>query len=630
MQAEFGPRERSAETDALEYLWKSPLSESPGLDRQILVRFEKGRLEEASLKFQIARETRKELAGAGTTLGSSAQVILGVSLFVGIPLIGLLYIINWIRRSVDHSAALTAGFLTLATGTVVVTVTLARLGANVAGRAWLGVLMFTLFLAPAFAALFGLGLRAARAREWKQWAEMRLLLQRKWRARAIGRSLALGFAASGALAAIPYLVAEAGVFPGASLSQETHFIIVLELSQIGALHPPFEIYSAVFFAFLLPILSRRLAQAWLTAPVFFVAAGFGYLPQTEFGVGITAAAANALLIVAAQYWIYSQFGLLAMLAAVKGSDILLAASRGIDSASADLHVNGFLTLALFAAAWIGCIVWARKGKDLSPDESKENRYLSAREKLKEEFALARQAQQRMLPVKAPETPAFQVASACQPAREVGGDLYDFFRLPDGRLGICVADVSGKGMSAALFMTLTKGILAAASEESSDVAVLARHVNHHLYAACRRRAFVTAVIAALDCRVGTLEFVRAGHNPALWFEAARGEARFLNSRGMGFGLAASTLFDKGTDPARIVLSPGDIVVLYSDGVTEALNENRELYGEERLRRLVEANANGSAQGVLDAVREDLKRFAGAEPPHDDITLVVLQADNGART
>ncbi len=630
LQTEFGQPQTFPGKNDLEYRWtaRSPGSSgSSWMDWDIRVRFENERFHEANLAWRMEESARKKLERSGTTLGVTGQVLLGVAAFLGIPLIALLYVFQWIRGSADHSSALTAGAITLATSAVMLASILAEVGATASGKIWIGLLLMTVFQAPAFASLFGLGLTAARAREWKQWIEVRLLLQRKWKAKAIGRALAEGFLASGIIAAIPYLLVWSGLFPGASLSQEIHFLVAMEMAQPAAvLHPPFEIYSTVCFAFLLPVLSRRLRRSWLVTPVFVALAGAAFLMRTEFSAGLAAAVVNSGLTVCALYWIYSRHGLLAVLAAAQGSDAILAANMAIHSASAELHSSGFVTLGLFGAFWLGCIVWAVKGKDLSPDEGGEIQYLSAREKLKAEFLLARQAQERMLPSEAPGTPGFFVAAACQPAREVGGDLYDYFRLPDGRLGICVADVSGKGMSAALFMTLTKGILTAASEESSDVGALARHLNRHLYAACRRRAFVTAVIAGLDAHSRTFEYIRAGHNPALWFEAARGSARFLNSRGMGFALAGPALFDRSTDPDRIVLSGGDIVVLYSDGVTEALNEKKQLYGEERLQRVVEGNANGSAQAVLEAIREDLKRFTGTEPPHDDVTLVVLQAAN----
>jgi sigma-B regulation protein RsbU (phosphoserine phosphatase) len=197
-------------------------------------------------------------------------------------------------------------------------------------------------------------------------------------------------------------------------------------------------------------------------------------------------------------------------------------------------------------------------------------------------------------------------------------------MANGRLGLCVADVSGKGVAAALYMTLTKGILAAAAPECDDVAELARHANRHIYAAGRRKVFVTAVFASLDPQSRTVEYVRAGHNPVLHRAGIDGETRYLQAPGMGLGMTNGVLFDRVTRVERITLAEGDSLVIYSDGVTEAMNAALEQYGEDRLLRLVRDSGSAGASALVEAIRRDVAAFAGAQPPHDDITVLVLKA------
>ena len=204
-------------------------------------------------------------------------------------------------------------------------------------------------------------------------------------------------------------------------------------------------------------------------------------------------------------------------------------------------------------------------------------------------------------------------------------MYDYFHLADGRQGFCVADVSGKGMPAALYMTLTKGLLAAAAPESRELPELAKHVNQHLYTACKRKMFVTAVMASLEPGSRKVELLRAGHNAPLVYRAGTGIAEYRKPAGLGLGLTSAALFTRGTKVENLQLEPGDSLILYSDGVTEAMNEKLELYGEDRLKAVVEERSALSAAQLVEEIRRDIGVFAGAEPAHDDITLLVVRAE-----
>jgi serine phosphatase RsbU (regulator of sigma subunit) len=202
-------------------------------------------------------------------------------------------------------------------------------------------------------------------------------------------------------------------------------------------------------------------------------------------------------------------------------------------------------------------------------------------------------------------------------------LYDFLSLPDERIGFVVADVSGKGVPAALYMTLTKGLLASVAENESDPARILREVNRHLYEVCRRKVFVTMILGVLDAPTRTLTYARAGHNPGIWHSARTRTATWLRARGLGLGLNKGALFDKSLQLESIKFESGDSLVFYSDGITEAMNGAGEEYGEERLLAAV-ARADGlSAEQTQNLIVEDVVEFLDGGAPQDDMTLVVLR-------
>jgi len=251
-----------------------------------------------------------------------------------------------------------------------------------------------------------------------------------------------------------------------------------------------------------------------------------------------------------------------------------------------------------------------------------------RERLKAEFTDAREAQRRLLPAIPPALAGYDITAMCVPATDVGGDLYDFHSLPDGRMLFSVADVSGKGMPAALYMTLSKGVLAAVCEETSDVRRIASLSNQHIYSAGTRgrrdrRVFVTAVLAALRPETGEVEMVRAGHNPPLLVRRG-GEFTFLKPSGIAFGMAVPRVFDPRLGRETVVLEAGDVLLLYSDGITEAMDREQDQFGEERLIAALLEPADSAAicARIVDAV----DTFAAGAPQHDDMTLVVIRRTN----
>jgi len=242
-----------------------------------------------------------------------------------------------------------------------------------------------------------------------------------------------------------------------------------------------------------------------------------------------------------------------------------------------------------------------------------------RERLERELQFAHELQEAFMPSGLPHLPGWELAATWQAAREVGGDFYDFFELPDGKLGLVIADVADKGMPAALFMSLTRTLVrAAALEAASPAGVLAR-VNDLLVPDAQDGMFVTAFYAVLSLQTGQLAYASAGHSPPLLLRPRTGEEEWLRTEGMVLGVLEGIHFGE-----RIVaLEPGDVLVFYTDGVTEAFSPGGDIYGEGRLQVAIESAADTPAQALLEAICASVSDFAGDNPPSDDLTLMVLR-------
>jgi serine phosphatase RsbU (regulator of sigma subunit)/predicted ester cyclase len=242
-----------------------------------------------------------------------------------------------------------------------------------------------------------------------------------------------------------------------------------------------------------------------------------------------------------------------------------------------------------------------------------------RERMEQELKVARDIQQASLPKEVPELEGWQVSPYYQPAREVGGDFYDFFNLEDGRVGVVVGDATGKGMPAALVAEATSNMLRAVAQalgSSSPGEVLSR-VNETLLARIPPNMFVTCFYAVLDPKSGSLSYANAGHDlPYLWHG---GDCEELRARGMPLGLMPGMSYEE----KEITLQAGEVAFLYSDGLVEAHDPQREMFGFPRLRALVAEH--GDEEGSLGAfLMEELYSFVGEDwEQEDDITLLTLR-------
>lgn len=269
--------------------------------------------------------------------------------------------------------------------------------------------------------------------------------------------------------------------------------------------------------------------------------------------------------------------------------------------------------------------WKGKVFEYTPvTEPAHVRRIKERVRVTHELEVARNVQLGLLPKTTPAIPNFDLAGACVPAYEVGGDYFDFFEFNDHQFGLVVADVSGKGVPAAIYMTLTKGILQSHAETEISPRQVLMRVNNLMYRTLNRGSFVSMFYAVLDAKEGTLCFARAGHNPGIVIESNGTQIQLLQTAGIGLGLESGPIFDRTLVEGKLRLRPEDMVVFYTDGFTEAMNNRLEEYGEDRLCKLLREKKGEPAARIVESCYQNVREFAHGFPQNDDMTIVVLRA------
>ena len=239
-----------------------------------------------------------------------------------------------------------------------------------------------------------------------------------------------------------------------------------------------------------------------------------------------------------------------------------------------------------------------------------------RERVEQDLRVARSIQQASLPKEVPKLEGWQIAPYYQPAREVGGDFYDFHLLPEGRLGLVVGDATGKGVPAALVMSTTCGMLRLAAQSYSSPGVMLQQVNEALFPYIPPNMFVTCFYSVLDPESGLLRYANAGHD--LPYLNHDGDAEELRARGMPLGLIPGMSYEEKEDSLEV----GDSALLYTDGLVEAHDPQREMFGFPRLQALV--SEHDEEKSLEEALLEELYSFVGEGwEQEDDITLVTLR-------
>jgi sigma-B regulation protein RsbU (phosphoserine phosphatase) len=311
--------------------------------------------------------------------------------------------------------------------------------------------------------------------------------------------------------------------------------------------------------------------------------------------------------------------------------ILCVPLRIKDQVSGVVYVDNRLQAGIFTQADLELLTSIASSAAIAIENARLYQVAVEKGRMERELQMAREVQASLLPHETPQVPGWEFAARWQPAREVAGDYYDFipvdFNLAKGSepaqglgsLGIVIADVSDKGMPAALFMALTRSIVRASVGHAPSPADGIARANRLICADSTGGMFVTLFYALLNPEAGEITYVNAGHNPPLLYRAEQDRLVELTRTGMALGVVADSPFEQRT----VHLDPGDFVLLYTDGVTDATDAHLQDFGMERLRRVILEHRHAPATDVVAALEQAIGDFAGSTAPFDDTAVVVMK-------
>ena len=252
-------------------------------------------------------------------------------------------------------------------------------------------------------------------------------------------------------------------------------------------------------------------------------------------------------------------------------------------------------------------------------------YSMANEKkrLDHDLEIARDIQRILLPSEAPAINGFQISGINVPARQVSGDYFDYIHVDQERLGVAIADVSGKGVPASLIMAICRSVLRAEAARNPSPADVLRKVNRQLYPDIKEDMFISMAYLVLNHQNDGVTLARAGHDAPLWYQRQSQTVTPVKSPGMVVGIDSGSVFDRLTVDFAVPLERKDCLVLYTDGLTETLNSDGDEFGVDRMMQSVRASANDGAQAIVKRIIEDVREFTGSVPQNDDMTLIAIR-------
>jgi sigma-B regulation protein RsbU (phosphoserine phosphatase) len=280
------------------------------------------------------------------------------------------------------------------------------------------------------------------------------------------------------------------------------------------------------------------------------------------------------------------------------------------------------TLDAFSEADVEYLEFFAVAAAISIEKAVVHRELIEKQRIEQQLHIAKQVQTALLPAADPVLPGYDIAGTNVPTWEIGGDYFDYLPQPDGRLGLAVADVSGKGVPAALIMATFRAALRAQRVRGLPLDGIADRLNRIMRDSMDTSRFVTAFYGLLDPASGELGFANCGHNPPILLRGDGGREA-LPSGGPALGMWNEARFS----PGSVTLRPGDVLVLYTDGVVEVMNPSGEMFGLDRLERAVRAARGAAARAGVDAVIDATRAFAGRDGYDDDFTLVIVRCGGG---
>jgi sigma-B regulation protein RsbU (phosphoserine phosphatase) len=246
-----------------------------------------------------------------------------------------------------------------------------------------------------------------------------------------------------------------------------------------------------------------------------------------------------------------------------------------------------------------------------------------KKRIDQDLQVAHEIQRILLPSTAPDVLGYQISGVNIPARHVSGDYYDYIGIDEEHCGIAIADVSGKGVPASLIMAMCRSVLRSQAAGQHSAAHVLQQVNAQLFPDIREDMFISMAYAILDRNSSTVTLCRAGHDAPLLYRAKDRTIAKVNPPGMAVGIDSGGVFNRVTNDFSLSLEPDDCLILYTDGVTEALDRQGAEFGMENVIRSILASASEGAAGIITKLTDDLRAFVGAHPQHDDITLIVIR-------
>ncbi|MDI6402008.1 PP2C family protein-serine/threonine phosphatase [Balneolaceae bacterium ANBcel3] len=326
-------------------------------------------------------------------------------------------------------------------------------------------------------------------------------------------------------------------------------------------------------------------------------------------------------------WVFLKYDLLAFLISLFFFKVIWClADVMFVAGSPDILLAGsaFSLISVFLITGLWLAKYGYEHKHISEITPAYIHQIARQQKVQRELEIAREVHQTFLPDDLPSPEGLSVHAVCQAAFDVGGDYYDAIQIDDHRLAFVIGDVSGKGIQAAFYMTMVKGIFQSLVKEIPDPIPLLTRMNRLFYDNAQRGSFISLCYGLLDIKKGELRLVRAGHNPAAYIPV-NGSAKLLRTHGIAIGLTKDETFEQSLEESVILMSKGDTIVFYTDGVTETINYQQEMFGESRLLESLADNKNKTTEDTIYELLDRLHRFSAGRKAADDMTLLAVRLD-----
>lgn len=443
----------------------------------------------------------------------------------------------------------------------------------------------------------------------------------------MGASLTRGLSIGAVMLGISVLVLQ--LFPGLHLDFSRPMMIDSSFRpMIAESFAAFE--SSYFLTLMLIVGVGTFAYRWSSKPILTIALITGVGSLIQIGpmplqpgfvtLGVSALFALTLALT------FVRYDILTAMVALFSVDLMWGLSEGFlvvgGTGWIDLFMGSVFLGSVLILGFVG-VASKRTGQQVITYVPEYVTEMAGHERVKTELEIAHQVQSFFLPRKMPEVKGLDIAGMCLSATEVGGDYYDFITLEKDRLAFVLGDVSGKGIQAAFFMTLVKGIVQTLSRQSLSPADVMRKLNHLFCQNAPAGTFISVIYGVVDPINKTFTFARAGHNPAILYRAETGQAEALRPKGMAIGFSDSSKFDDNIEEVVVDLKNGDALVFYTDGFSEAMNRSRDLYGDDRLVEKMTHIGKHGASAILRLMTEDVHHFIEGMGRTDDMTMAVLK-------